>query len=58
LDKNRLRFKLLWDRGGEYEEFEVDGVKIYIHRGALRFRKLAILLQKVLGYKSLIGYFA
>jgi hypothetical protein len=43
---------------GEYEEFEFDGVKIYIHRGALRFKKLAILLQKVLGYKSLIGYFA
>ncbi len=43
---------------GEFEEFDVEGVKIYVDSGVLRFRKLSVFLQKVLGYKSLIGYFA
>jgi len=46
------------EEDGEFEGIEIDGIKLYLHKDVLRFRKLAVFLQKIFGYKSLMGYFA
>ena len=46
------------EENGEWVEYDYDGIKVYLHPSILRFRKLVIGLQKVFGFKGLMGYVA
>lgn len=46
------------EEDGEWVEYNYNGIKVYLHPGILRFRKLVIGFQKVFGFKGLMGYIA
>jgi len=51
----QFSFKQL-EENGNWKEYEYEGVKIYVHEGLSQHKKLVITLQKVFGFKSLMGY--
>ncbi len=44
------------EQEGEWVEFTMDDIKIYLHPSITQHKKLVVRLQRVLGFKSLMGY--